>query len=53
VSLAFASNSEALDSFEQLLLNVFLLAAVAVFGIPAQRVLWRRFNQARPRPLID
>jgi uncharacterized hydrophobic protein (TIGR00271 family) len=42
VSLAFGSNPEALGSFEQLLLNVFLLAAVAVLGIPVQRRLWSR-----------
>jgi uncharacterized hydrophobic protein (TIGR00271 family) len=44
VSLAFGSNPEALGSFEQLLLNVFLLAAVAVLGIPVQRRLWRRLS---------
>jgi uncharacterized hydrophobic protein (TIGR00271 family) len=42
VSIAFGSNSEALGSLEQLLLNVFLLAAVAVLAIPAQRMIWRR-----------
>jgi uncharacterized hydrophobic protein (TIGR00271 family) len=45
VSVAFGSDSEGLGSFEQLLLNVFLLAAVAVVGIPAQRRLWRRLNR--------
>jgi uncharacterized hydrophobic protein (TIGR00271 family) len=44
VSVAFGSYSEALGSFEQLLLNVFLLAAVAALGIPAQRTLWRRVS---------
>jgi uncharacterized hydrophobic protein (TIGR00271 family) len=42
VSLAFGSHQEALGSLEQLLLNVFLLAAVAVVGIPAQRKVWTR-----------
>jgi uncharacterized hydrophobic protein (TIGR00271 family) len=35
VSLAFGSGSKALGSLEQLLLNVFLLAAMAALGIPA------------------
>jgi uncharacterized hydrophobic protein (TIGR00271 family) len=51
VSLAFGSGSEGLGSFEQLLLNVFLLAAVAVLGIPAQRKLWRHLNRTRPESL--
>jgi uncharacterized hydrophobic protein (TIGR00271 family) len=42
VSLAFGSGQEALGSFEQLLLNVTLLAAVAAIGIPTQRAIWRR-----------
>jgi uncharacterized hydrophobic protein (TIGR00271 family) len=42
VSLAFGSGQEALGSFEQLLLNVTLLAAVAAIGIPTQRAVWRR-----------
>jgi uncharacterized hydrophobic protein (TIGR00271 family) len=41
VSAAFGSGQEALGSFEQLLLNVFLLALVAAVGIPAQRAIWR------------
>ncbi len=45
VSVAFGSNEEALGSFEQLLLNVFVLAAVAVLGIPAQRMLWSRIRR--------
>jgi uncharacterized hydrophobic protein (TIGR00271 family) len=45
VSFAFGSTSEGLGSFEQLLLNVFLLAAVAVVGIPAQRALWLRLSR--------
>jgi uncharacterized hydrophobic protein (TIGR00271 family) len=51
VSLAFDSNPEALGSLEQLLLNVFLLAAVAVLGIPAQRKVWRRLNRTPSPPL--
>jgi hypothetical protein len=42
VSLAFGSGSEAWGSTLQLLLNVTVLAAVAVAGLPAQRALWRR-----------
>ena len=45
VSLAFGSGQEALGSTEQLLLNVFLLAAVAALGIPAQRKIWRRVTE--------
>ena len=45
VSLAFGSNQEALGSLEQLLLNVFVLAAVAVAGIPSQRRLWSRVTR--------
>ena len=45
VSLAFGSGQEALGSTEQLLLNVFLLAAVAAVGIPAQRKIWRRVTE--------
>jgi uncharacterized hydrophobic protein (TIGR00271 family) len=48
VSLAFGSYQEALGSLEQLLLNVFLLAAVAVVGIPAQRKLWTRVTRSPP-----
>jgi uncharacterized hydrophobic protein (TIGR00271 family) len=50
VSLAFGSNQEALGSFEQLLLNVFLLAAVAVLGIPAQRSIWRHMMRTPSGP---
>jgi uncharacterized hydrophobic protein (TIGR00271 family) len=42
VSLAFGGGSEAWGSTLQLLLNVTVLAAVAVAGLPAQRALWRR-----------
>ncbi len=48
VSLAFGSNQEALGSFEQLLLNVFVLAAVATVGIPAQRLIWSRIRRTAP-----
>jgi uncharacterized hydrophobic protein (TIGR00271 family) len=52
VSLAFGSNSEAVGSLEQLLLNVFLLGAVAVVGIPLQRVIWRRVTEASSGPSV-
>lgn len=52
VSLAFGSNQEGLGSFEQLLLNVFLLAAVAAVGIPAQRAIWRRVMRNPLRPPV-
>jgi uncharacterized hydrophobic protein (TIGR00271 family) len=42
VSLAFGSDSEAWGSVLQLLLNVTVLTAVAIAGLPAQRALWRR-----------
>jgi uncharacterized hydrophobic protein (TIGR00271 family) len=42
VSLAFGNESEAWGSTLQLLLNVTVLTAVAVAGLPAQRALWRR-----------
>ena len=41
VSLAFGSTSEAWGSVLQLLLNVTVLTAVAVAGLPAQRATWR------------
>jgi uncharacterized hydrophobic protein (TIGR00271 family) len=52
VSLAFGSDPEALGSLEQLLLNVFLLAAVAIVGIPTQRILWRRLTRTPTPPLM-
>jgi uncharacterized hydrophobic protein (TIGR00271 family) len=52
VSLAFGSYQETLGSLEQLLLNVFVLGAVAVTGIPAQRWVWRRVTGTPPRPLV-
>jgi hypothetical protein len=42
VSLAFGNGSEAWGSVLQLLLNVTVLTAVAVAGLPAQRAIWRR-----------
>jgi uncharacterized hydrophobic protein (TIGR00271 family) len=41
VSLAFGSGSEAWGSALQLLLNVTVLAVVAIAGLPVQRALWR------------
>ena len=42
VSLAFGSNSEAWGSTLQLLLNVTVLTAVAIIGLPVQQAIWRR-----------
>jgi uncharacterized hydrophobic protein (TIGR00271 family) len=42
VSLAFGSGSEAWGSTLQLLLNVTVLAAVAIAGLPLQRAVWER-----------
>ena len=42
VSLAFGADSEARGSAVQLLLNVTVLAIVAIAGLPAQRAIWRR-----------
>jgi uncharacterized hydrophobic protein (TIGR00271 family) len=42
VSLAFGNSSEAWGSTLQLLLNVTVLTAVAVAGLPVQRAIWRR-----------
>jgi uncharacterized hydrophobic protein (TIGR00271 family) len=51
VSLAFGSYSEARGSALQLLLNVTVLAAVAIAGLPAQRAIWRRAaRRAATRP---
>jgi len=49
VSLAFGSGSEAWGSTLQLLLNVTVLAAVAIAGLPAQRAIWRRATRRRTR----
>ena len=45
VSLAFGSEHEAWGSALQLLLNVTVLAVVAVVGLPAQRAIWRRIGR--------
>jgi uncharacterized hydrophobic protein (TIGR00271 family) len=45
VSLAFGSGSEAWGSALQLLLNVTVLAAVAIAGLPAQQAIWRRVGR--------
>jgi uncharacterized hydrophobic protein (TIGR00271 family) len=42
VSLAVGSGGEAAGSAVQLLLNVVVLTAVAIAGLPAQRAVWRR-----------
>jgi uncharacterized membrane protein len=42
VSVAFGSWHEAWGSALQLLLNVTVLTAVAIAGIPVQRALWQR-----------
>ena len=42
VSLAFGNTSEAWGSVLQLLLNVTVLTAVAVAGLPIQRAIWQR-----------
>jgi uncharacterized hydrophobic protein (TIGR00271 family) len=42
VSLAFGSNSEAWGSTLQLLLNVTVLTAVAIAGLPVQQAIWQR-----------
>ena len=52
VSLAFGSGSEAWGSVLQLLLNVTVLTAVAIAGLPAQRAIWRRTaHRAAPSDL--
>ena len=54
VSAAFGSGSEAWGSALQLLLNLVVLTAVAILGLPAQRALWgrveRRTAEAQRRP---
>jgi uncharacterized hydrophobic protein (TIGR00271 family) len=49
VSLAFGSGSEAWGSTLQLLLNVTVLAAVAIAGLPAQRAIWRHIARRATR----
>jgi len=45
VSVAYGGWHEAWGSALQLLLNVTVLTAVAIFGIPVQRALWRRVGR--------
>jgi uncharacterized hydrophobic protein (TIGR00271 family) len=47
LSLAFGSGKEAAGSLAQLLLNITVLAAVAIAGLPAQRAMWRRLQRRR------
>ena len=53
VSLAFGSGSEAWGSGLQLLLNVTVLAAVAIAGLPAQQAIWRRVARRASDRLPD
>ena len=50
VSLAFGSGSEAWGSTLQLLLNVTVLTAVTIVGLPTQQALWRRAADRRAKP---
>jgi uncharacterized hydrophobic protein (TIGR00271 family) len=45
VSLAFGADSEARGSFLQLLLNLVVLSAVAIVGVPVQRAIWARYTR--------
>jgi uncharacterized membrane protein len=45
VSAAFGSGREAWGSALQLLLNVVVLTAVAIVGLPTQRAIWRRWER--------
>ncbi|HYJ67651.1 MAG TPA: DUF389 domain-containing protein [Nocardioidaceae bacterium] len=47
VSLAFGSGSEAWGATLQLLLNVTVLTAVTIAGLPTQRAIWRRAAHRR------
>ena len=47
LALAFGSGKEAAGSLAQLLLNITVLAAVAIAGLPAQRALWQRLAHRR------
>ena len=49
VSVAFGSEHEAWGSALQLLLNVTVLAVVAIAGLPAQRAVWLRSARRAPR----
>ena len=51
MSLAFGSDSEAWGLVLQLLLNITVLTAVAVAGLPAQRAIWRRAARRASRPV--
>jgi uncharacterized hydrophobic protein (TIGR00271 family) len=51
VSLAFGSGSEAWGSVLQLFLNVTVLTAVAIIGLPVQRAIWRRAARRAARPV--
>ena len=42
---AFGSGHEAWGSALQLLLNVTVLTAVAIAGLPAQRAMWQRIGR--------
>ena len=48
MSLAFGSNSEVWGSVLHLLLNVTVLTAVAIAGLPVQRAIWRRVPAGLP-----
>ena len=50
VSVAFGSYREAWGSLLQLVLNVIVLAVVAVAELPAQRAIWRRIARATSAP---
>ena len=49
-SVAYGSWHEAWGSALQLLLNVTVLTAVAIFGIPVQRTLWQRLTRRAAAP---
>ena len=51
VSLAFGSDSEAWGSVLQLVLNVTVLTAVAIAGLPVQRAIWLRAARRAARPV--
>ena len=51
VSLAFRNDSEAWGSVLQLVLNVTVLTAVAIAGLPVQRAIWRRAARRAARPV--
>ena len=51
VSLAFGNDSEAWGSVLQLVLNVTVLTAVAIAGLPVQRAIWRRAARRAARPV--